>query len=432
MDGVTFSLARPDGTTLQTDTGDSIPGAVYFGGPEAGTYTLTESIPEGITSAFVWDCTGMSGGGVHPTPLVTGNVLTLALGSGDAVTCDWFNVAAPVEPDTGSLTLYKYLCSTATYVSEVDCELYEWHATFDLRAWNGTAFESIDTATTDSVGVIGWDGLAPGSYSLREHGSEPCRVATTIQDGAGHIRVAEGEETIVTVYNCTAPGETPAPGRPPVKYPNTGVPAAGTPSIPGSPEPSAAGEPGAIPSSSADQGICPVVSEPNGIDPSVRPSTSPADQSADDSCDRGQVPVRIAIEEIQVDAEVEMLEVIAGEMQPPTTSDVTSWYRETARLGEQGNVVIAGHLNYWDDPEGVFHDIADLAVGDVVTVTGVDGGVYRYEVTDVELVPVDSDVSEEVGPGDGETLTLITCGGEWDASSSQYDARTIVHAKRIA
>jgi sortase (surface protein transpeptidase) len=91
---------------------------------------------------------------------------------------------------------------------------------------------------------------------------------------------------------------------------------------------------------------------------------------------------------------------------------------------------MAGHLNYWGVPEGVFYDLSGVKEGDVVTVTGDQGGVYEYVVTLVEELPIAEGPDEALAAGDTETLTLITCGGEWDSNASEYQSRTVVKAER--
>ena len=129
---------------------------------------------------------------------------------------------------------------------------------------------------------------------------------------------------------------------------------------------------------------------------------------------------------------MEILETIDGVMQEPTTPYVVSWYRESALLGVPGNTVLAGHLNYWGVPEGVFHDLGALAAGDEIVLTGTGGKTYHYRVEWVALVdatvPPDASV---VGPTTGESLTLITCGGQWNEAISRYERRTVVRATRM-
>ncbi len=219
--GITFSVAGA-ATGIQSDTGDAIPYAVQFGELPNGTYTVTEEVPEGIASTFVWDCTGQRMGELRPTPLATGPTLQLTLdGSEDAV-CRWYNVP---EDEQGRLTIYKYVCSTATYISDADCEIEEKGQGFDLVIWNGDAWEFADTQTTDGGGTISWEGIVPGQYWLDEHDTDWCQMTSEqISDDGNWLNVDAGQETVVKVYNCG--GEPGKPGKTPMKYPNTGVPPA--------------------------------------------------------------------------------------------------------------------------------------------------------------------------------------------------------------
>jgi len=146
----------------------------------------------------------------------------------------------------------------------------------------------------------------------------------------------------------------------------------------------------------------------------------------------GVKPVAIKIQKAGVDAEVESIEIVDGKMQDPTGPWVVSWYKETAKLGEQGNAVMAGHLDYWDVGPAVFYSVGSLQTDDQIQVTGEDGQVYTYAVEwvknyDSENAPI----SEIVGPTDDESLTLITCGGPFDYQNGVYLQRTVVRAHRV-
>jgi hypothetical protein len=220
--GITFTNDGPDGYTSQTDTGDSVEYAVYWGGLEPGEYTVEEMVPAGIGSVFVWDCYGQRTGELRPTPLTLEPFVTLDLHAGEQIICHWFNV--PEDPD-GKLTVIKFECSTKTWVSEVDCEVYEGGQTFDLAQWNGSAWGVIATNTTDGFGRYTWYDLEPGEYWVAEQGREWCHMSSEGLSADGNwLNVTENQETVVKVYNCT--GEPGKPGKTPTKYPNTGVPAA--------------------------------------------------------------------------------------------------------------------------------------------------------------------------------------------------------------
>jgi LPXTG-site transpeptidase (sortase) family protein len=151
----------------------------------------------------------------------------------------------------------------------------------------------------------------------------------------------------------------------------------------------------------------------------------------DAACERGAVPAAVRIDAIAVDAPVEVLEVVGGVMQQPTDEIHVAWYKESARLGEIGNIWLAGHLNWWTSPEAVFTDLGALREGDEVVLLDADGVAFTYTV---EWVRQESNLeppAEEVlGMTDHPAVTLITCSGEWNNAISEYDARTVVRASQ--
>ncbi|HEY8448394.1 MAG TPA: class F sortase [Thermomicrobiales bacterium] len=149
----------------------------------------------------------------------------------------------------------------------------------------------------------------------------------------------------------------------------------------------------------------------------------------------GVRPVAIRIEKANVDAPVEEQEIIDGVMQDPSGPFVVSWYKETGRLGEQHNIVMAGHLDYWDVGAAVFYEVWKLEEGDVIEVVGEDDKTYRYAVEWVKSYKVAElgakAVQEIVGRTSEEKLTLITCGGPFDYERGEYLERIVVRAERI-
>jgi hypothetical protein len=149
---------------------------------------------------------------------------------------------------------------------------------------------------------------------------------------------------------------------------------------------------------------------------------------------RGVRPVAIRVDTAGIDAQVEFLQIIDGVMQNPTGPWVVGWYEPTAALGQSGNAVFAGHVDYWDVGPAVFYNIRDLVENDEVIATGEDGSTYVYVVRFQETVEVAAltteKIGEIVGPTKKESLTLITCGGEFDYASGEYLSRTYVRTER--
>lgn len=148
---------------------------------------------------------------------------------------------------------------------------------------------------------------------------------------------------------------------------------------------------------------------------------------------KGVLPVAIQIPNAYVDALVESREIVDGVMQDPTGPWVISWYKESPKLGEIGNILMAGHLDYWDVGPAVLYNINNLNQGDIILVTGEDGEIYTYEVDWREnFATANAPLDKIVGPTDNESLTLITCGGPFDYANGVYLERTIVRAHRVA
>jgi LPXTG-site transpeptidase (sortase) family protein len=149
----------------------------------------------------------------------------------------------------------------------------------------------------------------------------------------------------------------------------------------------------------------------------------------------GVRPVAIRIERAQVDAQVEVQEIVDGVMLNPSGPFVVSWYRETGHLGDADNIVMAGHLDYWDVGEAVFFHLGGLQEGDVIEIIGADNEVYRYRVDWVRTYTVaeldKKEVQRLVGRTKDEKLTLITCGGTFDYNRGEYLERLVVRASRI-
>jgi sortase (surface protein transpeptidase) len=164
----------------------------------------------------------------------------------------------------------------------------------------------------------------------------------------------------------------------------------------------------------------------------LRPGPAGALPSAAAPAAKGVVPVAIQIPNAAVDAQVETNEIVDGVMQDPTGPWVISWYKESPELGQVGNILMAGHLDYWDVGPAVLYNINNLNQGDTISVTGEDGQIYTYEVDWREnFATENAPLDKIVGPTDNESLTLITCGGPFDYATGVYLERTVVRAHRV-
>jgi LPXTG-site transpeptidase (sortase) family protein len=95
-----------------------------------------------------------------------------------------------------------------------------------------------------------------------------------------------------------------------------------------------------------------------------------------------------------------------------------------------GNVVMAGHVDYINVGPAVFWDVDALQVGDRIQVRMQDGTLVEYAVEFNKWVaPGDMDWSLILAGTADESITLITCTGEF--SAGHYDKRQIVWGRRV-
>jgi hypothetical protein len=140
-------------------------------------------------------------------------------------------------------------------------------------------------------------------------------------------------------------------------------------------------------------------------------------------------PVGLTVETAGIDAGIEPLRVVNGALQDPTGPWIVAWYENLGGLGRIGNIVMAGHIDYWNVGPSVFYNLSTLQPGDEVVVSGADGNAYPYAVEWVQQFDSTSmPLDDVIGPTEGQSLTLITCGGAFDYVNGQYLQRTVVRA----
>jgi hypothetical protein len=111
--------------------------------------------------------------------------------------------------------------------------------------------------------------------------------------------------------------------------------------------------------------------------------------------------------------------------------------------GLGGNAVFAGHVDSGHKAcqngtvpppcQAVLWDLNELAVGDTIEIHA-DGEIYRFEVMTNEPVPAslnDGTWDRIVASTETEMLTIITCGGDFNRATGEYDNRQVLTAARV-
>lgn len=143
------------------------------------------------------------------------------------------------------------------------------------------------------------------------------------------------------------------------------------------------------------------------------------------------LPQLLTIKKIGVNARILQVGVNKdNQMEVPKTAYDVAWYNGSSRPGENGAMVIDGHVQGVGGP-AVFSDLKKLAVGDVIDVVRGDGKMFSYTVSKTETISVgDVDMGKLLVSADTNKpgLNLITCAGEYDKNSDEFNSRTIVYA----
>lgn len=119
-----------------------------------------------------------------------------------------------------------------------------------------------------------------------------------------------------------------------------------------------------------------------------------------------------------------------NKMVVPRNARDVAWLDRGGIHGYTNNVVLAGHISYSRVP-GSFMRIGSLRPGDEVKMD-MDGKHYTYRVTFVCLFGRNTDRAAQImGYTEKPSLTLISCGGGWDAAARTHTGRYAVRAELV-
>jgi Sortase domain len=145
-------------------------------------------------------------------------------------------------------------------------------------------------------------------------------------------------------------------------------------------------------------------------------------------------PIRLQIPAIHVSAKIvdEGLDANSALQVPPLTNEgvrEAGWYDLGPAPGQVGSAIIVGHVDSYQAP-GVFYDLGNLAIGNLVEVTLADGQTVHFTVTSVhEYSKAHFPATEVYGPEPYQALRLITCGGAFDAATGHYLSNIVAYAR---
>ncbi len=192
--------------------------------------------------------------------------------------------------------------------------------------------------------------------------------------------------------------------------------------------------------------------EPDAVTPTPEPGSVTVTTIEELHADYGEPPGavlgRLRVPALGIDAPLGQTRVGGdGVMPNPAGPSDVAWYDFSewegigGTIGGGGNAVFSGHVDYAAHVSyagidyrgrGVFFSLSLLSPGDVIEVEA-GGQTVRYAVSWRQLVNAEETDWSEILSSDVavDSITLITCGGEFDFDSRSYVDRIVVRAERL-
>ena len=118
---------------------------------------------------------------------------------------------------------------------------------------------------------------------------------------------------------------------------------------------------------------------------------------------------------------------------PGPLYDQAAWYRDSPTPGRVGPAVILGHIDSARNGPSVFFRLGDLVPRERIEVGRADGSTAVFEIDSVRSYPKDSFPSLAVyGDTPRPELRVITCSGDFNSSTRQYQDNTVVFAHLVS
>ena len=142
----------------------------------------------------------------------------------------------------------------------------------------------------------------------------------------------------------------------------------------------------------------------------------------------GQVPERLRIGAIGVDAPILPVGVTAGTTEIPADVHEVGWYRFGGRPGRSGSTLLVAHVSSGIQGPGAFFRLRDLVPGDDVVVEMRDGSSSVFRVIarwSYAKKALPDRLFDRTGPA---MLALVTCGGPYSEATGRYEDNIVVYA----
>lgn len=144
-------------------------------------------------------------------------------------------------------------------------------------------------------------------------------------------------------------------------------------------------------------------------------------------------PSRLIIDSI--DMNVPVVSVGAdkdGTQSVPADNGTVSWWKYGAKPGENGSAVLAGHYKVESGAPGVFYNLNNIKVGDVVLLNDENGSELKFQVVDKKIFKLEEFPTMEIYTNkDKQSLNMVTCIGDYVSDIGTYTHRLVVYTRKV-
>ena len=146
-------------------------------------------------------------------------------------------------------------------------------------------------------------------------------------------------------------------------------------------------------------------------------------------------PAKLIVPDLDLDATVSAVGIDekTGDFAVPPSVDRVGWYRYGPGFSAKaGSIVIAGHVDSADQGKGAFFKLGSLSSGDRISLADEAGKTREFAVVARERYAKTKIPLDKYFARDGDLrLTLITCGGPFDAATGHYRDNVVVTATPV-
>lgn len=144
------------------------------------------------------------------------------------------------------------------------------------------------------------------------------------------------------------------------------------------------------------------------------------------------IPKQLWIPSVGLKAQVEPVGLLEnGQLEVPVSSEVVGVFVDGVLPGQQGNALMAGHVDNYKGP-AIFYPLKKVKPGDPVVLSDKEGKYLVFSVIAVESYPTtDAPLDKIFGDTDIEQLNLITCTGAYNRKKGEHEKRLVVYTRLL-